>query len=372
MIHKLFLKHNIKISLKFSLGGLAVSLILNLISNHPEIIIETSIIGAVIGFLIGAFENFVTFPKLRKMPFPLVMIIRTLVYSLIIILSIIMLALVKLSIMNQCSLFDAFERDQLLEFIISNDLHIVFIVLMTLAFFLNAFWQINLLLGRGVLWKYVTGKYHKPKTANKIFLFLDLKSSTTIAEKIGSVKYSQFLQDFFYDLTEPILQTKGSIFQYCGDEVVVLWKAKDGLKNNNALRFFFLVEEKILSLKDKYVEKYGVFPEYKAGVHYGNILVTEVGYLKKEIAYHGDLINTASRIRSTCNKVNRRLLASEDLLKNLPNWKSEFNAESMGEFKLRGKKNIIKLFSIEEKGKRLAPLDENRDENEICIQKRCD
>jgi len=70
-------------------------------------------------------------------------------------------------------------------------------------------------------------------------MFLDLTSSTTIAEKIGDQKYSAFLKDFFYDLDEIISETKGAVYQYIGDEVVVLWDVKAGIDNSNCIRCYY-------------------------------------------------------------------------------------------------------------------------------------
>ena len=101
-------------------------------------------------------------------------------------------------------------------------------------------------------------------------------------------------KDFFFNLDESIVETNGSIFQFVGDEVVILWKTKEGVENNNCLRFFFLAEDNIKRYKEKFSDKYGVYPEFKAGLHFGNVIVTEVGGTKQEIAYHGDTVNTAA------------------------------------------------------------------------------
>ena len=41
------------------------------------------------------------------------------------------------------------------------------------------------------------GKYHRPRKEERIVMFLDLTSSTAIAEKLDLYKYSSFLKDFF-------------------------------------------------------------------------------------------------------------------------------------------------------------------------------
>src|SRR5690606_30234238 len=83
--------------------------------------------------------------------------------------------------------------------------------------------------GSGVLWKFITGKYYLPRQEERIFMFLDLKSSTTIAEKIGSKRFFELLKEIFQDITEPIMDSLGEIYQYVGDEVVITWTMRNGL-----------------------------------------------------------------------------------------------------------------------------------------------
>ena len=75
--------------------------------------------------------------------------------------------------------------------------------------------------GQGILFKFIRGKYHTQKRENMIFMFLDLKSSTTIAEAIGNAKYFELLKDFFYDITDAIIENEGEMNQFVGDEIVI-------------------------------------------------------------------------------------------------------------------------------------------------------
>ena len=77
--------------------------------------------------------------------------------------------------------------------------------------------------GPGMFWLMLSGEYHKPKIENRIFIFLDINESTSIAESLGHEKYFRMLRDFFSDITVPILANDGEIYQYVGDEVLVTW-----------------------------------------------------------------------------------------------------------------------------------------------------
>lgn len=154
-------------------------------------------------------------------------------------------------------------------------------------------------------------------------MFLDIKSSTTIAEKIKHKKYFELLNDFFNDVTDPIIYNKGEIYQYVGDEITVSWKLENQIENLNCINCFFEIDKLIQNLGDRYTDKYNLIPEFKAGLHVGEVIKGEVGVVKKEIVFSGDVLNTTSRIQAECNRLNSTLLISKDLLDKLDN-KSQY------------------------------------------------
>ena len=106
---------------------------------------------------------------------------------------------------------------------------------------------------------------------------MDLKSSTTHAEKLGHFKYSQLIQDCFYDLTDVVLCHEAQIYQYVGDEVVLTWKVDKGIKNNNCIHTFLEYDKAIKDRTNYYHNKYGLVPQFKAGLNLGDVTVAEVG-----------------------------------------------------------------------------------------------
>ncbi len=189
--------------------------------------------------------------------------------------------------------------------------------------------------------------YKKPfSEVERIFMFLDIRSSTTIAEDLGHVQYFELLNDFFRDIAEPISNNKGQIYQYVGDEVVVSWPMSEGLANANCLQCFFDIVDIMSTLTPKYITKYAINPSFKAGMHFGKVSTGTVGTLKKEIIYTGDVLNTASRIEGLCNKHNVDLLLTKDLVDMLP-LNDDFLPRRIGEISLRGKSTEIMLFTVE-------------------------
>ena len=205
--------------------------------------------------------------------------------------------------------------------------------------------QVSDKFGQGILVNFLVGKYHQPKVENRIFLFMDLKDSTSIAEKLGHIGYSLLLQDCYYDLTEVVLRHNAQIYQYVGDEVVLTWETKKGLRDNNCIKAFFAYDELIQDKSKHYSKNHKIIPEFKAGLNAGEVTVAEIGEIKKDLAYHGDVLNTAARIQGKCNEFQKKFLISESMKVQLEN-QQEFNFRLMGNIKLRGKASSVPIYDV--------------------------
>lgn len=221
---------------------------------------------------------------------------------------------------------------------------IVIYISVTLSFALY-FSEIGQYLGDGMLHNFLFGKYHTAKQETRIFMFLDMKSSTTIAEKIGHKSYFKLLKAYYGDMTDPILETSGEIYQYVGDEIVVSWPEDVGKYKNNCIECFAKIIAVFNHKKTTYLKQFELVPEFKAGFHLGEVTTGEIGIIKKDIIYTGDVLNTTARIQAECNKYKVKALISEDLVKALKG-SSSYSFKHIEELLLRGKKETIQLYSI--------------------------
>ncbi len=200
--------------------------------------------------------------------------------------------------------------------------------------------------GPGVFLKFLQGKYFHPKKEERIFMFLDIRGASRIAERLSEKEYFSFLKNFIDDATDPILATKGEIYQYIGDEIVVSWPIKKGLKKNNCIECFFEIRKVFDELKPDYIKHFNAWPELKAGMHTGEVMVGEMGRVKRDISYSGDVLNTTARIEGECNKYKVDLLISDQLFEKLKRV-SKYKFNNLGNILLRGKKQAIGIVSIE-------------------------
>ncbi len=209
--------------------------------------------------------------------------------------------------------------------------------------------MVNTNQGSSVFYNFFTGRYHHPREEDRIFMFLDMKSSTTIAERLGHVEYFRLLNKYYADTTEAIIQTYGVVYQYAGDEIIVSWNLKKGLTNNNCIRCFFMIKETFQTLSESYIKRFELVPEFKAGFHYGKVTTGEIGVLKKEIFFTGDVLNTTARIQASCNEFGTDILISQDLLSQL-DIDDVYELTAIGECELKGRQEKINLFSLAQNG----------------------
>ncbi len=228
----------------------------------------------------------------------------------------------------------------------SQGFYQLFLTGMLLSLGLNFILIIKNNIGHRVFFPIIMGRYHQPKEENRIFTFIDLKSSTHMAETLGHLKYSRLIQDCFKDLSDLIIKHNGSIYQFVGDEAVISWKSKHFINNTYSIALFLDFKNKILERGDYYQETYGVKPEFKASTHKGSVMVAEVGgHIKSEIAYHGDVLNSCSRMMELCIRYSTDHIVSEEVIKDVSDHDLINQYHFEGEVELRGKDSKILAYS---------------------------
>ena len=228
-----------------------------------------------------------------------------------------------------------------------TDAHLVYalpyfaVVAVTIQFVL----QMNRIVGANVLRYFVAGVYHRPKPEDRIFLFLDLVGSTQLAERLGSTRYFELLRRFVDDLTEPVLEAGGEIYQYAGDEVVITWRIEAGVRAANCIRCFFGIRAAVIRHAARYERDFGVVPRFRGGLHGGTVTAGELGDLRQQIVFVGDILNTAARLAEYAKRAGLELVVSDSLLKRLE-LPRKIAATRCGKLTLRGKEEPVTAYSL--------------------------
>ena len=286
--------------------------------------------GALIASILTSLEVYLLWEAsspLRRAPFPVHVVVKTLVYLIVIVFALSVSAWV----------FPA-PREEGVE---GGD--VFFSLAASFAFvFVMA---VNKLLGQNVLLSFVTGRYHKPRLEERVLLFIDMEGSTKFAEQLGPLAFHRLLNRFVTDLTDPIVAARGEIYSYVGDELIATWKVEDGINQARCVTACFDAFDVLARKAHEYRREFGAAVNFRAGLHCGPLVTGEMGSIKTEIVMLGDTVNTAARIQEVCRQTGDRILASADLIDQLQ-LPPSIVKRSLGDLRLRGKGVDLALYAL--------------------------
>ncbi len=205
--------------------------------------------------------------------------------------------------------------------------------------------QMGRLVGEQTLRDIVFGRYHRSRTEERFFLFVDIAGSTPLAERIGPDAVHRFLGEVFRLASDPIDDHRGEVFQYVGDEIVITWPVAEGREHARPLACFFAIEQALERAAPQFERKFGAVPRLHAALHAGPVIAGEVGGSRRAIVYHGDVMNTTSRIEQATRDLERQFLVSADALERLADLEG-FAREDLGLQRLRGRAAAIQVFAV--------------------------
>ena len=305
--------------------------------NYPVFMIQLVGMGLAVGIPFGIIDNLMDTKVIRQLTYWKIITLKSIVQVLIAMFSL----WVLVEINNQLDSY----KVSIMSFIFSKTSLLWIIYTAVVSFFIYFLQVVKSKIGDRVLLNLILGKYHSPRIETRIFMFLDMKDSTTHAEILGHIKFSSLIQDSLNDLTKSIIEHKVEVYQYVGDEAVLTWGLKEGFNNVNCLQAYYTFMNTLEQKREFYENKYGFVPFFKAGVHLGEVTVSEVGIIKREIAYHSDVLNTAARIQGKCNEFEAELLISDDL-KNKLDAQKYFRFTHIGGIALKGKQQLVNIYKV--------------------------
>jgi adenylate cyclase len=231
-------------------------------------------------------------------------------------------------------------------FIDNNSTVYLLIIGMIISSFINFFKIIQQKVGHENFFKIILGYYKTPREEDRIFIFIDLISSTQFAEILGHKKYSPFIQECFRGIGLLQVKYRGSQYQFVGDEVVISWSAKRKKNYRNAVDFFFEFNRQFIERADFFRNEFGIVPNFSASINSGKIMMAEVGDLKSELAFHGDVLNTAARIQKQCKSHGKEILVTGQFIDHFKEVSNGYLIEFIANEQLSGKKRRVDIYTV--------------------------
>jgi adenylate cyclase len=306
---------------------------------------NASIVAVLCGLLISLIEVYLFRRLLRKMKFLWVFLIRIGLYLFSLSSILFHVSLFSRMYRFQFGYQEVLQSDEFKLYLTDSRFlrEVVFITIFALIIYFTR--MMNRKMGQGMLWDYITGKYYRPKLESQVFLFLRVRNSIECLKKMGHFKYHEFLNQFYYGISESILQNGGVIHEYVEDLVVVRWDVNHSGAMLGGLNTFLSISKGLDKMKTDYHVAYNFTPEIEAAIHQGHVVGTEIGELKTQIVFHGDTLNTTSRILDQCKALGFKLLISSDYKKLVEKYDTS-NFEPAGNIELKGKIIPISLYGL--------------------------
>ena len=156
---------------------------------------------------------------LRRLSFGRTVLVRALMFTAIIVATFAFNRLIF-------GLLHGFERSGLDYFGLPllRDTIIAFVIFLAISEFL----QMRRVIGGRTLNALLLGRYHRPVREERIFLLVDIKGSTALAERLGDERAHAFITSTFFDIDQPILEHGGEVYSYVGDGLIASWPLAAG------------------------------------------------------------------------------------------------------------------------------------------------
>ena len=207
--------------------------------------------------------------------------------------------------------------------------------------------QLGALIGGRRFVSLLMGRYFRPVEEERVFVFVDLIGSSTLARTLGDVQFHEFLSEFFWQVDRAIQRHGGEIVAYVGDAVIVTWMLTPNRQKN--ARCVRAVSDMVRDLNRKapvFERQFGHRPRFRAALHGGRVVVGECGDSRRQLAFLGDAVNVTARIEGHARALSQDVLISCPLLDRL-DLPDGVTAEAAGSPVLRGQVDGIALCRLE-------------------------
>ena len=182
-----------------------------------------------------------------------------------------------------------------------------------------------------------------PKLVEKIIMFCDICSFSTLSEKLPPEQVVLLLNEFFSAVTEIITVRGGEVTKFMGDCAMAYF---DSDRADDAIQASLDILKEMERLRKSAPEGNALRVLYAGiGLAKGKVIEGNIGStIKKDYTIIGDAVNVASRLEALTRKLSRSLLFDSDVKNSA---KVSWNFLALGDFNLKGKEQLTAIYSLE-------------------------
>jgi adenylate cyclase len=202
------------------------------------------------------------------------------------------------------------------------------------------------IIGPRAFLNFIIGRYHTPIEERRFVLFVDIAGSTGLAERLGGIAIHRLLDRTFRLLTLAVVDYRGEVLNYVGDEVIVTWRERSGAIDCRPLRCFAAMRDELARAASQLEREFGVVPRIRGSLHFGPVIIGEIGDIKRAIVFNGDVMNTAARLEELSRSVDGGFLASRAAMQRFIAT-PPFAVRDLGRVPIRGRADGIDVVGLD-------------------------
>jgi len=176
-------------------------------------------------------------------------------------------------------------------------------------------------------------------------MLIDLRDFTLLTDNLAPRAVIRLLNGYFDSVFPPVQQHGGDILEIMGDGILAIFQEEDGINATTVCRNALAAATQALQqVAERNLGARRGTPVLQAGValHYGTVSYGNIGSGDRlDFTIIGPDVNLVSRIEHFCRELDRPLIMSEAVARNLerPVWE-------LGHFALRGFSKMHRLFEL--------------------------
>lgn len=198
------------------------------------------------------------------------------------------------------------------------------------------------MIGEQHVFYFLLGTYHRPEEKKRIVVFFDMVGSSSAAERLTPKKSMEMIAQFIFDACHSCRVNGGDIVNYTGDGLMVLWPLFQG---DRVIRTYDTLVDRLENRREFYEDAYGIVPNFRMGIHAGNVVISQIGEEKLFLGVYGDVVNTASRIEQLNKDMGTRILFSRAVRQYMSKH-TQKRTKSLGPVEIRGRDEPVEIFTL--------------------------
>jgi adenylate cyclase len=184
------------------------------------------------------------------------------------------------------------------------------------------------------------------ETLTATILFSDIRSFTSISEKMDAKQLVSLLNEYFTEMVDVVIREDGVVDKYIGDAIMAVFGAPVTKPDDpvHAVRAAIGMREALAALNEKLHARGLPEIETGIGVHTGEVVAGNIGSEKRmEYTVIGDAVNLASRLESATKELGVPVLVSEDTYQLV---KDQIETRPVKEIHVKGREAPVMTYEV--------------------------